>query len=318
MGLFVFLAAALMVAGFCYYLYRQAQRRGWFEVKAHYYTYADSGQGLAVGDPVKLMGFEVGNITRIFAMPARGKGSGHNVEIDFEVVGVNYSYIWTNSTARLLDSGFLGKREMDINKGTQGYTAYATFPFEEKSLESITNSDHFDRLRLAQELYDGTNLVLHAWMPFRTNIAKISGLGISELWTFDTTRPGNRITAVWDDTGHRYVPFEGTNLYMLTPEEPPSLMDRAQALVGQVEVALPNISQTDQSDCRDSFQYRRIDFQFKCHRRQCPTHRGQSCRHYHPAQESTWVVGRMDYPDQHRSAACPDVAQCQRRADKCQ
>jgi ABC-type transporter Mla subunit MlaD len=240
-GLFLILAVALMLAGFGYYLYRQAQRRGWFEIKANYYTYADSGQGLAVGDPVKLMGFEVGKITRIFAMPARGTNSNHNVEIDFEVVGINYSYIWTNSAARLIDSGFLGKRELDINKGTRGYTVYAVFPFEEKSLESITNSEHLDRLRLGEELYEGTNLVLRAWLPFRTNIAKISSLGLAKVWTFDATRAGNKITAVWDDNKHRYVAFEGTNFYMLTPEEPPALMDRANALVSQAEHALPNI-----------------------------------------------------------------------------
>jgi ABC-type transporter Mla subunit MlaD len=239
-GWFVLLAVALTVGGFCFYVYTQAERRGWFDIRAPYYTYSESGNGLAVGDAVKLMGFDVGHITRIFAMPPRGQGSEHNVEIDFEVVGANYNYIWSNSTARLTDSGFLGKREMNLNKGTQGYTVYMTYPLREMTLDSIPNSAHFDKLRLGEELYEGTNLVLRAWQPFSTNMAKISGLGVSKLWTIDITHPGKKITGVWDDRGHRYIPFEGTNIYMLTPEEPPALMDRAQALVSQVEQALPN------------------------------------------------------------------------------
>jgi len=242
-GWFVLFAIALMGSGFCYYLYNQAERRGWFEIRAPYFTYTESCNGLAVGDAVKLMGFEVGHITRIFAMPARGRGSDHNVEIEFEVVGSNYSYIWTNSTARLTDSGFLGKREMDISKGSKGYTVYVTFPFQEMSLESIAKSPHFEKLRLGQEIYEGTNLVLRAWQPLSTNMTKISGLGVSKLWTIDTTRPAKKITGVWVDEARRYAPFEGTNVYMLTPEEPPALMDRLQTLVTQVEQALPHVLQ---------------------------------------------------------------------------
>ncbi len=239
-GWFVLLAVLLLAAGFCYYLYSQAQRRGWFEIKAPYYTYSDSGDGLAVGDTVKLMGFDVGRITRILAMPPRGLGSDHNVEIDFEVVGNNYAYIWTNSKARLIDSGFLGKRAMDISKGTQGYTVYMTYPLMERPLDTISNLIQFDKLRLGEELYDGTNLVLRAWLPLGTNVAKLSGLGVSKLWTIDTSRPSKKITGVWDDMQHRYTPFEETNPYMLTPEQPPALMDRVQGLVTQVEQALPN------------------------------------------------------------------------------
>jgi MlaD protein len=249
-GLFVLLAIVLMVAGFCYYLYNQALRRGWFEIRAHYYTFAASGEGIAVGDPVKLMGFEVGHVSRVFAMPARGTNTEHrvdvniehNVEIDFDVVGDNYKYIWTNSTARLKDSGFLGKREIDISKGTgtNVYTIYAVYPIKERSLDEVRSFAHPEKLRLAEELYEGTNLVAHAWWPAGTNISKISDLHLTKVWTFDITAPTKKITAVWDPDRHQYLPFYATNVYMLTPDEPPALMDRANALVQQVEVALPN------------------------------------------------------------------------------
>ena len=76
MGWFIIAAIALMFLGFGYYLYRSAEQRGWFEVKAPFCTYADSGEGLAVGDPVKLMGFSIGRITDIPAHAAPGEGIG--------------------------------------------------------------------------------------------------------------------------------------------------------------------------------------------------------------------------------------------------
>ena len=120
-GWFILAATALMVLAFAYYLYRTAEQRGWLEVKALYCTYSDTGAGLAVGDPVQLMGFSIGRITRIMPMPPRGKGSEHNVQVEFLIIGTNYSYIWTgNSRAKFGDSGFLGKRQLDITKGTNG------------------------------------------------------------------------------------------------------------------------------------------------------------------------------------------------------
>jgi ABC-type transporter Mla subunit MlaD len=241
-GWFVFLAVLLLLAGFVYYVYDQALRRGWFEVRAPFQTYSESGDGLAVGDPVKLMGFPVGRITRITAMPARHNASGHNVEIDFEVVGDNYTYIWTDSSARLTDSGFLGKREVDINKGIKGYTVYITYPVSEMSVESLPHAEHFEKLKLAHELYSGTNLVARAWWGIQTNMDTIHSLGLSKVWVIDATKPSRKVKSVWMDQEHGYVQLQGTNeFYQLTPEEPPSLQDRLQGVVNQIETALPNI-----------------------------------------------------------------------------
>lgn len=64
-GWFVVLALLLMAFGFAYYLQNTAQRRGWFLQKITYQTCVSSGAGLRIGDPVKLMGFDVGEITAI-------------------------------------------------------------------------------------------------------------------------------------------------------------------------------------------------------------------------------------------------------------
>ena len=64
-GWFVLLAAGLLIFGFVYYVYNTAERKGWFKTKAPYFTFIDRATGLKVGDPVRLMGFDVGEIKHI-------------------------------------------------------------------------------------------------------------------------------------------------------------------------------------------------------------------------------------------------------------
>jgi ABC-type transporter Mla subunit MlaD len=240
MGWFIIAAIALMAAGFGYFLYRTAEQRGWFEIKAPFFTYADSGEGLAVGDPVRLMGFPIGRITEIAPMPPRGKGSDHNVLIKFLVVGTNYNYIWNgNSRAKFVDTGFMGKH-LDITKGTRGYGVYANYPVEEMTLEEIKTSPRLDKLRLGEEVYQGTNLESKAWVALSNNVEKLAGFGLSNVWVIDTGSRKKNIASVWNDQEARYEPFVGTNIYVLPPDESPAIMDRVQAIVAQVEEALPH------------------------------------------------------------------------------
>lgn len=239
-GGFVIVALALLLIGFTYYLYRTAASRGWFEINAPFFTYADTGEGLAVGDPVRLMGFPIGRITEISPMPPRGKGSDHNVLVKFVVVGTNYSYIWTgNSRAQFVDTGFMGKH-LNISKGTNGYSVYENYPVREMTLNEIRSSPNLPKLRLGQEVFEGTNLYLKAWVALSTNVEKIVRLGIPRVWTIDiSSPPEKKIAAVWNDSQFHYEPFVGTNVYALPPDESPALMDRLQAIVLQVQEALP-------------------------------------------------------------------------------
>ena len=107
-GWFVLLATVLLLFGFGYYIYKTAESKGWFKVKsALLHVYADSAEGVNVGDKVKLMGYNVGQITKIETMPAWGSGSEHNIEIEFYVEEPYYGYVWTaGSRAKLQQSGF--------------------------------------------------------------------------------------------------------------------------------------------------------------------------------------------------------------------
>src|SRR5258705_6231849 len=115
-GWFVILATALLAFGFAYYVYNTAQRKGWFKTKAPYFTYTDRATGLKEGDPVKLMGFDVGQITRIDA--EKPDDYEHNVYIEFEIKDPYYGYRWTvGSHAKVTTADLLGKRVLEVTKG---------------------------------------------------------------------------------------------------------------------------------------------------------------------------------------------------------
>src|SRR5688572_4138307 len=112
-GWFVLLATALLAFGFVYYAYNTAKRKGWFLTKAPYFTFTDRATGLKVGDPVMLMGFEVGQITVIDAQPP--EDFYYNVYVEFEVKQPYYDYLWSvGSRAKVLTADLLGKRVLEV------------------------------------------------------------------------------------------------------------------------------------------------------------------------------------------------------------
>jgi ABC-type transporter Mla subunit MlaD len=119
-GIFVGLATLLLLAGFAYYLHHTAERKGWFKVKAPFFTYVDDATGLNVGAPVKMMGFNVGEITRI---TAEDPNSIYNVYVEFYVQGEFIGYIWTDSRVKVVSADFLGGRHLEVLKGAwNGWT----------------------------------------------------------------------------------------------------------------------------------------------------------------------------------------------------
>jgi ABC-type transporter Mla subunit MlaD len=78
-----------------------------------------------VGDKVKLMGFDVGEITMIVAMPA--DDPLWNVYVEFTVKAPYYGYLWTDSSVKVI-ADLLGRRYLEVTKGVEGSASY-----EEKS-----------------------------------------------------------------------------------------------------------------------------------------------------------------------------------------
>ena len=115
-SLFVGLAFFLLIAGFGYYLYDTGIRKGWFIPKCNYFTLLMSAEGLKVGDPVVLMGFNVGKITFI---EAEAPDAFYKVFVGFDVRRPYYGYIWSDSKIRI-NSSLLGGRHLEVLAGFDG------------------------------------------------------------------------------------------------------------------------------------------------------------------------------------------------------
>ena len=121
-GLFVTLATLLMVAGFAYYIFHTAHRKGWFLTKVVYSTSIQNAAGLKVGDPIKLMGFPAGDITDIVP---NSPDDIFNVTVFFRVTDPNFGYLWTDSKVRVT-ADLLGSRYLELIKGVNGLPTVQT------------------------------------------------------------------------------------------------------------------------------------------------------------------------------------------------
>jgi len=113
-GVFVVLATLLLVVGFAYYVYHTVQRKGWFVPKVNYFTMLFDASGLKVGDPVMLMGFPAGEITRI---TPNDPSDYYSVTVEFQVKKPFYGYIWDDSTIKV-QASLLGSRYLEMTKGS--------------------------------------------------------------------------------------------------------------------------------------------------------------------------------------------------------
>jgi ABC-type transporter Mla subunit MlaD len=249
-GWFVVLATALLVFGFGYYVYNTAKRKGWFKARAGYFTLIDRATGLKVGDPVMLMGFEAGQITAVKPMPP---WSFYNVYVEFEIKEPNIGYLWTvGSRAKVTTADLLGKRVLEVTKGTGGQATFLFYPFHELTLPEAGNLPEPQKWILAEDLYVESSTNLELVIPAlttleRTHVEQIRTLGRTQIFAFDTREERKSATAVWNDKAGRYEAYVGTNRYWLPADESPAVTERLERLVGQVEKALPDfLSLTNQ------------------------------------------------------------------------
>ena len=213
-GWFITVATLLLLVAFSYYLYHTAKRKGWFEVKIPYATSLNSAAGLSVGAPVRLMGFPVGELTKITPnLPSDYYG----VTVDFYVKKQYMGYVWIDSSVHVV-SDFLGNRSLEIVKGQDGaptvladtsplqvlnYKA-AQKTFEELKKKVERENPIFGELPILIEATNLLNSLLQTNTSYYTNLGSVSP-------------------------------------YWLTPIEPPALADRLEGVVNTVEIALPNI-----------------------------------------------------------------------------
>jgi ABC-type transporter Mla subunit MlaD len=244
-GWFVFLATLLLLFGFGYYLYNVAAQRGWFVTKAKFHIYIATSTGLNVGDPVTIMGFSVGHITSVVPMKP---GTPHNVRVEFEVFAPYFRYIWSEgSFVKINPAGFLDQRKIEVTRGTNGYAICVTQP-----IQVFTNMDDLKsdvdsepgQWQLAQEINDSnTNLVFRAytWLT-DSNLERINALKLPSVTAYNnrgTDKP--YVVAWWHPHERAYEAFKpNDDTAWLPVDETPPVADRLQAMISDVQNALPN------------------------------------------------------------------------------
>lgn len=145
-GVFVVLATLLLLAGFGYYVYKTGERKGWWKFKARYHTFLQSATGLNVGSPVTLLGFTVGEITSITALPPEDIiwADYGNVYIQFYVLEPFHGYVWSDSRVRITGE-LLGGRQLSVLPGgisleeNPGAVLHATYKFKDGEALVLTN-----------------------------------------------------------------------------------------------------------------------------------------------------------------------------------
>ena len=244
-GWFVFLATVLLLFGFGYYIYHTAERKGWFKIKAPFFTYVQSSSGLNVGDPVVMMGFPVGAITSVEPQKPYEK---NNVKVEFEITDPFFRYLWTGgSYVKVNAADFLGKRQLEVTRATNGYALVVTQP-----VTAFTNLDELvqkvnaqpGQWQLSQDVLDASsNLVFHAYdMLTESNLQVIVALKPESLYAYNNTVNRDRIVASWDGRYHHYKIFRpGDASAWLRAVETAPISDQLQGMVTQVQNALPGI-----------------------------------------------------------------------------
>jgi len=220
-GWFVLIAAGLLLAGFGYYLQNTAARKGWFLQKFNYQTSLNNAAGLKEGDPVKLMGFNVGEITKIIP---NEPSAYFGITIEFAVKrdSKNYpGYIWDDSKVKV-NSDLLGNRFLEITKGSSGVptiledTNRAALQMLRWKEIKAARKEQTEQVRKEFPGLEQTNATAFAWRVKD----QLEQLTQSEKQRF-------------------YTNVQQT--YWIAPLESPAVNERLEQLVGQVEAALPNI-----------------------------------------------------------------------------
>ena len=228
-GWFVLVAAVLLLAGFGYFLRNTAKRKGWFQQKITYQTCVSTGAGLKIGDPVKLMGFDVGEITAIIP---NAPSAYYNITVQFQIKvnKDNYpGYIWSDSKAKVNAGDFLGGRFLEVSKGAYGLP----------TILETTNRLAAGVLRekFVAQLRD-------------ERFAELKAADLAEAKKIERSpKPDDALLAqVWWELKEKavenpeiyYTNLTPENIYFLIPAESPAVTERLQKLVDTIEQALPN------------------------------------------------------------------------------
>ncbi len=225
-GWFIILATVILIAGFAYYLHNRAQSKGWFDTKVKYSTSLNNATGIKVGNTVKLMGFDVGEITKIDTEPP---DAYYGVTVSFWIKEPYYGYIWLDSRVRVAPSDFLGNRYLEIVKGQTGDATVRTDTNGNVSV-LIHSAVRDEYKKLSEQILEKDKKAEEA----NTEDAEYNPHTIA----LEATNALNKI--IKEQPEHFYTNLAGAKPYWIAPLESAALTERLEALVSAVEAALPN------------------------------------------------------------------------------
>ncbi len=235
-GWFITIAVVALLAALGYYIYHRAEVKGWFLTKVNYRTSLNNAAGLKVGDPVKLMGFNVGEITRI---EANDPSDWYGVTIDFRVKADYYGYIWLDSKVRVAPSDFLGNRSIEIVKGKfMQATARTTKDKQVLVLNSDLTRNKFKELRDALSMQWTNKTFKDFRAEVRTNSSLIGEFLLHKI-SFEASNELD--TLIKQNPQVYYTNLANATNYWLEPIESPALTERLETVVTALEGALPNV-----------------------------------------------------------------------------
>ena len=250
-GWFVSFAMLLLLVGFITYIYHAAVNKGWFKIKAQFYIYVATADGISPGDAVSLMGSPIGSVTKVEPPAPREK---HGVKVTFEVLEPSFRYIWSEgSFVKASSSGLLGKRGLEVTRGTNGFALCSTHPV--LKLPVVEVAQHAlaqpGQWQMYQNLYDASsNLALRAYAQLvvtnqdgsldTNNLSQLIKLNPGEVYVYDNTVKRHHIASIWNRERQRYEEYTGEAV-PLPIDESPALTERLDQIVAQIQTALPNI-----------------------------------------------------------------------------
>lgn len=238
-GLFIAFTALLFLAAFAVHTWRTALARGWMDEKIYYTTSIDDATGIKVGDPVKLMGFDVGEVTKVIP---NEPSAWFNVTIEFFVKRGDYNYhgyIWNDSFATVNSLNLLGTRYIELNKGETGIP---TVREENGIITGMLVESRFAQMK---------NEESDRWASIARK-SRMDELGITDMtWQqakveFSLEEPKLRDVDIFGllspkEQESLYDPIKKDSRFWLKPDETMALGDRLEGVAKTIEATLPKI-----------------------------------------------------------------------------
>jgi hypothetical protein len=144
-------------------------------------------------------------------------------------------------------AGFLNQRELEVTRATNGYALVVTQPVFVKTLEELKLlvTDQPGQWQLSQDVTNETGeVVCHAYDQLtESNLQFIAAMKVDLLYAYNNqAKDEHHVVAAWDGRHRHYKIFQpGDNTAYLRAVEMPPVSDQLQAMVSQVQAALPNI-----------------------------------------------------------------------------